>query len=132
MKYSLDTNTCIFHLNQVADILTDRLKAMPADEVLIPSMVVAELLYGAEKSKKHKSNLETIALFLSPYRIISFDQQAARAYALIRTELERKGQIIGPNDMVIAATALAHNTILVTNNTKEFSRIDNLKIEDWT
>jgi tRNA(fMet)-specific endonuclease VapC len=132
MSYALDTNTCIYHLNQSASSVTERLKALPSEEVLIPSMVVAELLYGAEKGTKRQANFENIALFLSPYRIISFDQKAARIYASIRADLERKGQIIGPNDIVIAATTLAHSTILVTNNTKEFSRIDGLKIEDWT
>ena len=132
MSYCLDTNICIFHLNKSASTVTERLKALSAEEVLIPSMVVAELLHGAEKSAKRESNLANLALFLSPYRIISFDQKAARIYASIRAALERKGQIIGPNDIVIAATTLAHNAILVTNNTKEFSRIDGLKIEDWT
>jgi tRNA(fMet)-specific endonuclease VapC len=132
MSYSLDTNTCIYHLNNSASTVTERLKTLSVEEVLISSMVIAELLYGAEKGTKRLANYENIAFFLSPYRIISFDQKAASIYAAIRADLERKGQIIGPNDIVIAATTLAHNAILVTNNTKEFSRIDGLKIEDWT
>jgi tRNA(fMet)-specific endonuclease VapC len=132
MSYSLDTNTCIFHLNKSASAVTERLKMLSPDEILIPSMVVAELLYGAEKGTKRQANFENIALFLSPYKIISFDQKAASIYAYIRADIERKGQIIGSNDIVIAATTLAHNAILVTNNTKEFSRIDGLKIEDWS
>jgi tRNA(fMet)-specific endonuclease VapC len=132
MSYCLDTNTCIFHLNKSASTVNERLRVLSAEEVLIPSMVVAELLHGAEKSAKRESNFENLALFLSPYRIISFDQKAARFYASIRAALERKGQIIGPNDIVIAATTLAHNAILVTNDTKEFSCIDGLTIEDWT
>jgi len=91
MSYCLDTNTCIFHLNKSASTLTERLKTLSAEEVLIPSMVVAELLHGAEKSAKREPNLGNLALFLSPYRIISFDQKAARIYASIRAELERKG-----------------------------------------
>jgi tRNA(fMet)-specific endonuclease VapC len=114
MKYSLDTNTCIYHLNQTASIVTKRLKTLSAEEVLIPSMVVAELLYGAEKGKKRDFNFENIALFLSPYRITSFDQKAARIYASIRADMERKGQLIEQNDMVIAATALAHNSVRIS------------------
>ena len=94
-------------------------------------MVVAELFHGAEKSTKRESSYEKLALFLSPYTIIHFDVKAARIYASIRAWLERKGQIIGPNDLVIAATTMAHNAILVTHNTKEFERIDGLKVEDW-
>jgi tRNA(fMet)-specific endonuclease VapC len=131
MNYSLDTNTCIYHLNNNASIVTERLKTLSTEEVLIPSMVVAELLYGAEKSTKRESNFENLALFLSPYKIVGFDQKTAKIYASIRAGLERKGQLIGQNDIVIVATTLAHSAILVTNNTKEFSRIDGLKIEDW-
>ncbi|MDR0498470.1 MAG: type II toxin-antitoxin system VapC family toxin [Holophagales bacterium] len=85
MIYCLDTNTCIHHLNNTASVAAERLKNIPADDVLIPSMVVAELLYGAEKSAKRESNFEKLSFFFSPYRIISFDQKAARIYAFIRT-----------------------------------------------
>ena len=95
-------------------------------------MVAAELLYGAEKSAKREDNLKLFRTFLSVFKIINFDEKAAEHYAVLRTELERKGLIIGGNDIIIAATVLANNGILVTQNTGEFSYIKNLKTADWT
>ena len=95
-------------------------------------MVAAELLYGAEKSVKRQYNLKIFKTFLSLYEIVHFDEKAAELYAAIRVELERKGQMIGGNDLVIAATVLARKGTLVTHNIDEFSRINGLVINDWT
>jgi len=100
--------------------------------IFIPSMVAAELLYGAEKSTKRDYNLRIFGAFLSLYQIVSFDSKAAGFYAAIRSDLESKGQSIGGNDLVIAATALAHEGILVTHNVSKFSRIKGLVLNDWT
>jgi len=94
-------------------------------------MVAAELFYGAEKNTKREYNFKVVKNFLSLYEIVHFNESAAELYAAIRLELERRGQIIGGNDLVIAATALSNDAVLVTHNISEFSRIDCLKLEDW-
>jgi tRNA(fMet)-specific endonuclease VapC len=132
MIYFLDTNICIYHLNDSAPNLSRMLEQTPLKDIKIPSMVAAELLYGAEKSAKRERNKRIFEAFLSIYDIINFDVKVAAHYAVIRAELERNGKIIGGNDMIIAATALANNGVLVTNNTDEFTRIKGLIIEDWT
>jgi tRNA(fMet)-specific endonuclease VapC len=131
MIYFLDTNICIYYLNNSSPRLKKLLQSMPTANIKIPSMVAAELLYGAEKSVKREYNLKLFKTFLSIYSIINFDKKAAACYAAIRAELESKGQSIGGNDLVIAATAIANNGILVTHNTEEFSRLGRLKTEDW-
>ena len=131
MTYFIDTNVCIFHLNGSAQKLSNVLEHTPPSNIAIPSMVAAELVYGAEKSAKRDSNLEKIKLFLSLYDIVPFDLNAAQIYRTIRRDLEYSGQIIGGNDLIIAATVLAHEGTLVTNNTGEFSRVQGLVLEDW-
>lgn len=99
--------------------------------IKIPSIVKAELLYGAEKSHHKVKNLSNINRFLEPFEIIPFDDDCSIVYSKLRSAMELKGTIIGPNDYIIAATVLAKNGILVTNNIKEFERVKNLKIENW-
>jgi len=132
MTYFFDTNTCIYYLNNSRPNVSKYLGKIPTTKIKIPSMVAAELLYGAEKSLKREYNLQLFKTFLSIFEIINFDEKAAEYYALIRSQLERQGKIIGSNDLVIAATVLANKGILVTNNTEEFSRIDKLQTVDWT
>ena len=132
MIYFLDTNICIFHLNDSAPNISSLLEQTSSKDIKIPSMVAAELLYGAEKSAKRQYNLKIFKTFLSLYEIAHFDEKAAEFYAVVRAELERKGQMIGGNDLIIAATVMAHNGTLVTHNTDEFSRISGLAVRDWT
>ena len=132
MTYFLDTNICIFYLKDMYRNLSSKLLGMPTRSVKIPSMVAAELLYGAEKSARREYNLRIFKSFLSIYEPAPFDEHAAEYYSQIRAGLERSGGIIGGNDIVIAAIALASSGTLVTNNPSEFSRIDGLLIEDWT
>ncbi len=99
--------------------------------IKIPAIVVAELVHGAEKSLDPVRNLEQVKKFLMAFEIVPFDHSAAYSYGRIRADLEKKGHIIGPNDLIIAATVLSQNGILVTHNTKEFSRVTNLALEDW-
>ena len=94
-------------------------------------MVAAELLYGLEKSMRRASYVRVLEQFLSIYEIMPFNLDAARHYAEIRAALEAKGQVIGSNDMIIAATVLAHGGVLVTHNKAEFLRIPNLTVVDW-
>lgn len=131
MKYYLDSNICIYFLKGVCPVLRDRLLACSPDTLLIPSLVKAELLYGAEKSARREENLDRVARFLFPFRIAAFDDAAAEVYAGLRSRLEKQGNPIGPNDMIIAATVLAGDGILVTNNKGEFSRVAGLRLEDW-
>jgi tRNA(fMet)-specific endonuclease VapC len=132
MTYFLDTNICIFHLNGNFPIVSERLREIPQHDVQLPAVVVAELYYGASKSKRRDYNMSQCSQFVALYEIVPFEREAALAYGDIRANLEAKGLIIGGNDLMIAATALVHNAVLVTNNIGEFSRVDGLVLEDWT
>jgi len=127
----LDTNTCIYFIKGRYPSLLDELRERKPANIQIPSMVMAELLLGAEKSKQRIKTLEVCRKFLEPFEVVSFDDEAAVKYAEIRAALEKRGRIIGPNDMIIAATVMAHDGILVTHNTKEFKQVTGLRIEDW-
>ncbi len=131
MKYLLDTNVCINALHWRHPILMQRLLAIPASEKVICSIVRAELYYGAYKSQRPQNSLVDLQTFLQPYPNLDFDIDAARICGEVRADLARKGTPIGPNDVQIAAIALAHNLTLVTHNTREFSRVPNLPLEDW-
>jgi tRNA(fMet)-specific endonuclease VapC len=112
--------------------MCERLEKEQTANIKIPSVVAAELLFGAEKSAKRERNIAVFESFLSIYEIAGFDVNAAYQYAIIRADLERIGKTIGSNDLIIAATVLANDGVLVTNNTEEFSRINKLKTENWT
>ena len=132
MKYMLDTNICIFTIKQKSpDIIRSFLRHDP-DELCMSSVTYAELMCGVEKSMAAERNKAALSLFLSPIRILDFDARAAEEYGRIRASLERKGMPIGPMDMLIAAHAKAEDLILVTNNTREFNRVEALEVEDWT
>ena len=131
MKYLLDTNICIALIRQRPAGLLQRLTALEPGEVGLSSITLAELIYGAAKSSQTEQNLAALEQFLLPLELVNFDDSAATAYGQIRAGLEREGKVIGSMDMLIAAHALGLNTILVTNNTKEFSRVSGLLLEDW-
>ena len=128
----LDTNICIYHLNGSSPGVSERLERMSTKTIKIPSIVAAELLYGAEKSGQREQNLIRCKEFLSIYEIVPFDAKAAEHYAVIRAGLERKGVPIGGNDIVVASIALANGGVIVTHDAEEFSRVDGLNVEDWT
>jgi tRNA(fMet)-specific endonuclease VapC len=131
MTYFLDTNICIYLINRKYPELAHRMLNYDADEIKLPSIVLAELQYGAEKSKKRDLTLLEIKRFTAPFDIVPFDASCAVSYGKIRSDLERAGTPIGPNDLQIAATVMSHGGILVTHNTKEFQRVPGLMIEDW-
>ncbi len=131
MSYFLDTNTCIYFLKNKSQAILNRFSSIDADEIKIPSVVVAELYYGALKSAKKNENIVKLSGFIALYDVVSFDEKSAEIYGEIRRKLESIGNIIGGNDLLIAATVLANDGILVTNNTKEFNRVENLIVEDW-
>ena len=131
MNYYPDTNICIYFLKGVSTNINLKLQQANPDNIKIPSIVKAELLFGAEKSNRRKQNIELVSKFLLPLEIISFDNRAAEVYATVRASLEKKGEVIGPNDLIIASIVLANNGTLVTNNPKEFNRIGKLKVINW-
>lgn len=131
MRYLLDTNTCIAYLNGRAVGVRRRLQALPPTDVALCSVVRAELLYGARKSTNPSGVLAKLQRFFAPFTSVPFDDAAAQAYGTVRADLERAGKPIGPNDLLIAAIALARGLTLVTHNTGEFQRVAGLTIEDW-
>ena len=131
MSYFLDANTCIYFLKNKNQALLDKFSSINASEMKIPSVVAAELYYGALKSAKKDENIVKLSKFIAIYDVISFDEKSAEIYGEIRKKLESIGNIIGGNDLLIASTVLANDGILVTHNTKEFNRVENLIVEDW-
>ena len=129
--YFLDTNTCIYFLNGKYESIKTKILATSPNEIVIPSIVKAELLFGAYKSKKPKETIEKVEKFLEPFEIVPFDDMASYVYAELRNRMEQSGELIGPNDLLIASIVKFHEGILVTNNVREFKRIKGLKIEDW-
>ena len=131
MTYLLDTNTCIRYLNGRAPNVLQCLQALPPAEIRVCAIVKAEMYYGAMKSVDPTYTLAQQRVFLDAFESLPFDDAAAEAYGRLRAELARRGTPIGPNDLMIAAIALADDLILVTHNTSEFSRVPGLRLEDW-
>ena len=134
MSHLLDTNSAIDHLRRGPNSnVTARLAAAPPGSVVLCSVVVAELYYGALHSgpAHQAANLALLAQFRQPFVSLPFDDRAAEAYGRIREHLAAVGKPIGPHDLMIAAIALAQGLTLVTHNTAEFSRVPGLTLEDW-
>lgn len=131
MIHLLDSNTCIRYLNGQSESIRRNLEARRPEEIVLCSVVKAELTYGAVKSARPESNLDKLRRFSEPFTSLPFDDAAAEVYGRIRTHLERSGKPIGPNDLLIAAIAIAHGATLITHNTGEFSRVEDLRYEDW-
>ena len=131
MKYLIDTNICIYIMNRRPPEVIQRFKRLEMGEVGISSITVSELHYGAWKSRYPDRDLKRLDEFLLPFEILPYDEAASRHYGMIRAHLEREGQAIGPLDLLIAAQALSRDIILITNNEKEFQRIELLKVENW-
>lgn len=132
MKYMLDTNICIFAIRNSNDNVLKKFHDHLDDELYISSITLAELMYGVEKSKKPEQNRNALLQFLTLIDIKEFSEKAAIEYGKIRAFLENQGTPIGPLDTLIAAHAVSENMILVTHNTKEFLRIPDLTVENWT
>jgi tRNA(fMet)-specific endonuclease VapC len=129
--YLLDTNACIRILNGRSESLVTQLRRRTPSEIFLCSVVKAELIYGAFRSARAAENLRLLRRFFEPFDSLPFDDACAETYGRIRTDLERAGTPIGPNDLVIAATAVAHKLTLVTANTREFERVIGLSLENW-
>jgi tRNA(fMet)-specific endonuclease VapC len=109
-----------------------RLKAVPVSDVCMSVITKAELLYGVEVSPRRAQDAAALAAFLPYVEAVDFADDAAHHYAEIRADLKRRGTLIGANDLFIAAHARARGLVLVTNNTAEFQRVDNLEVDSWT
>ena len=120
------------HLRGRHPQLSGRWRQHRAEDLALPLTAYAELLVGAEKSSQPERVLRQIEVLLEAHEIVEITEEVAEHYARIRADLEVRGAVIGGNDLLIAATALAHGATLVTNNTAEFSRVPGLLLEDWT
>ena len=131
MNYLLDTNICIYLIKRKPPEVLQRFRQLQPGSVFISSVTTSELYYGTQKSQRVQTNLEALNNFLLPFLIVDYDESASFLYGELRADLEKRGQPIGPLDMMIAAHALSLDVPLVTNNTKEFERVKGLKLENW-
>lgn len=131
VKYLLETNTCIAAIRQHVRVLA-RLTQREPEELSVAVMTVAELWFGALKSADPARGRAVTDAFLEPFEWLPFDETAADHYASARLHLERRGQPIGERDLIIAATALAHDLTVVTGNVREFQRVPGLRLENWS
>ena len=131
IKYLLDTDICIFIINEKPTQVIEKLQQFGFSEIGISAITLSELEYGISKSKKPEQNKQALLKFISPLEVLSYNNIAAIAYGEIRASLESAGTVIGPLDMLIAAHAYSLGCTLVTNNTKEFNRVPNLLVENW-
>ena len=127
----LDTNICIYIIKNKPQSVKERFSECEIGQLCISSITVSELMYGAFKSEHTEKNLKALERFLMPFEIVDYDFAASVEYGKIRASLEKKGQVIGNMDMQIAGHALALDVVLVTNNIKEFERVEGLAVENW-
>jgi tRNA(fMet)-specific endonuclease VapC len=130
-RYLLDTNICIFIRQNRPPSVTRRFQALASGEAAISVITYGELAYGAEKSLSRKLSLKRLAQLVTFLPVLPLPEKCGETYGRIRVSLERRGEMIGNNDLWIAAHALAIDLVLVTNNEGEFRRVPGLKIENW-
>jgi tRNA(fMet)-specific endonuclease VapC len=131
MIYLLDSNACIQLLNHRQSPVEQHLAQHTPAHIALCNVVKGELLYGAYRSQRVEANLHLLHAFFAPFASLPLNDAAAEHYGQIRADLMAKGTPIGPNDLLIAAIARAHDAILITHNTGEFGRVAGLRIEDW-
>ena len=131
MRYLLDTNICIYLIKGKFPSVRSRFKQCSKEDMGVSSVSIAELEYGVAKSGLDKQRRK-LDMFLPQLRYLAFDRKAAKVYGTLRAQLELMGKPIGPMDMLIAAHAIALDVTLVTNNAREFTRVQGLKLENWT
>ena len=130
MKYLLDTNICIYIINERPAQVLQRLIDAGQASLALSAVTVAELAFGVEKSNRADSRTK-LENFLSKFPLLPWDKNAAWAYGKVRKSLEASGQRIGERDLLLASQALASDLTVVTNNTREFERVVGLKLENW-
>ena len=131
-RYMLDTDTCSYVMKRSNQNVIKRLRAVPVADVCMSVITKSELLYGVEVSPRREQDATALRAFLPHVEVLEFPAAAATHYAEIRADLKKRGQIIGANDLFIAAHARTLGLRLVTNNTAEFSRVKGLALENWT
>ena len=131
MKYVLDTNACIRILKGDSPSMLRSIANISSENIIIPSIVRFELYYGAYKSSRPEETLRKLKYFLTAFEHADLNSHIGEIAGRVRADLERKGMPVGPYDLLIGATALSLNAVLITHNKKEFSRIPDLVIEDW-
>lgn len=130
IRYMLDTNICIYVIKKRPVEILDKFNKH-ASQLSMSTITFAELIHGVEKSQQIDKNYKVIEDFCSRLEILTYGDKAALHYGIIRAELEKKGIIIGVNDLHIAAHAISEGLSLITNNEREFKRVNGLKIENW-
>jgi len=128
--FMLDTNTLIYFFKGMGKVEENLFSHSPRD-IFIPSLVIYELQVGIAKSNNPQKREKQLVTLLEQVNVIPFEEREAKASALIRADLEKKGTPIGPLDILIAGSAKAHNLTLVTHNTREFMRVEGLTLQDW-
>lgn len=131
MKYMLDTSICIYAIKHKPEAVIQRFLQHDPEEMCVSAVTYAELMHGVEKSMAAWKNRIALSLFLSPITVLEFHAPAAEEYGKIRAELERKGTPVGLMDLLIAGHARSEGLILVTDNKREFERVEGLTVEDW-
>ena len=130
--YLLDTNICIYIIKKKPANVLKILKTKIKKDIFISAITVAELEYGVAKSSYPEKNKISLIEFLSIFTILNFDDNDAVEFGMIKSNLSKKGILIGPMDLLISAQAKSKELILVTNNVKEFERVKSIKIENWS
>ncbi len=130
-RYMLDTDTCAFILRRSSPTLLQRIQQVPLQTQVISVVTFAELLYGVQTSSRKKANRAAVDALVRHLTVIDWSRDAAEHYAEIRIDLKKRGQMIGSNDLLIAAHARSLGAVVVTNNLKEFSRVKWLEVENW-
>ncbi|MFC1891544.1 type II toxin-antitoxin system VapC family toxin [Thermodesulfobacteriota bacterium] len=131
MHYLLDTNICIYLIKTRPPEVLERFRQHSPQDVAVSTVTLFELEYGVEKSQHRQRSEDALAKFLLPLNLIDLDRSSAIEAAKIRVQLEKKGMLIGPYDLLIAGLAQSQDMILVTNNTKKFERVNGLSLENW-
>ena len=131
-RYMLDTDTCSYIMKRSNDAVLKRLQQVPVGDVCISVIAKSELLFGVELSPRRQQNEVALNAFLRYVEVLDFPDEASLHYAKIRADLKKLGTMIGANDLFIAAHARSLGLMLVTNNTREFGRVRDLAIENWT
>uniref|UniRef100_UPI004057BE47 type II toxin-antitoxin system tRNA(fMet)-specific endonuclease VapC n=1 Tax=Candidatus Electrothrix sp. TaxID=2170559 RepID=UPI004057BE47 len=131
MNFLLDTDICIYLINKRPPSVISKFKQYRPGDIGISVVTVSELEYGVAKSVRQEENQQRLDAFLAPFDLLSYTAEAVRTYGAVRADLEKRGKVIGPLDMLIAAQALTEKLTLVTNNEREFRRVPGLLIENW-
>jgi len=131
MSYLLDTNICVLLIRQKSQTVLQKLTQHPFTDIAVSAITVAELQYGVARSAYPAQNQQALDYFLLPLTLLPFDDRVATTYGELRVYLEAHGMPIGAIDTLLAAQAVSHKLIFVTNNVREFARVPGLIIEDW-